>query len=505
MSIRSRISDAWSALTGRAAPVSGAGSYSFTGGPMTVDAFGAKRAPSPWRLVETYKGLVYACANGNAKATVRTPLRMYAKTSKGQARPRCAHVGITRSARHRLEQMGHVARSMSSGDEVHEVLEHPVLSALDNPNSEFDRIGLLKYISLSLDIVGSGYIAPVDGGFGPPVELWPLEPHWVFPVRSSTSAIVQKYTYFSKDYLPDQLIRFRDLGLRDAYGPGYSNGQAAFEYGGLEDKWLSVQDQLLGIQARPGVMISSFDQTQAMGEPEAEKLESKMNKKFGPGGQGRIFVNRTGLRVDPIAYPPIDPGGLELSKYDVERVANCFGYPVEYLTGDTNLANLQAAHRKHGEQAIEPRHQLIASVLTSFVQRYDSRLFFAFDECLPENEESKGKVWEGRIKNGWKLNDWLNDEGYEEVSWGHEAWIPSTLRQPSEPRQQPMAPATQDADKEPPPDPKDPDDDESKRAFDLANRALSLLEREDDPGRFPEAGREQPRRTWLADRRADRG
>ena len=503
MSLQSRIKNAWSALTGRSAgPASGAASYSWTGGPMSIDAFGAKRAPSPWRLVEAYKGLVYACADGNALATVRVPLRLYARRDAGQARPRCFHGQVSRSMRRRLGDLPWVARSMANGDDVHEIFDHPLLTVLNKPNTEFDRISMLYYILLSLDIVGSGYLSPVDGGFGPPAELWPLEPHWVFPVRSGTSALVQKYTYFAKSYLPEELIRFRRVGLRDAYGPGYSPGLAAFEYAGLEDKWLTVQDQLLGIQSRPGIVVSPADGL-PMGDSERGKLENQLNRKFGPGGQGRLLVANQKININPVAYPPIDPGGLELSRYDLERVANCFKYPVEYLTGETNLANLQAAHRQHAEQAVEPRCHLLASVLTTFAQKFDDRLFFAFDNCLPESEESEAKVWDIKLKNGSALiNEARADYGDEPVAWGDEPWLASTLRQPSEERPKPAPiPA-----KIPPADPVEPDeDDKADRALELASRALALLaEREDDPGRFPEPRRGDARRTWLADRQADR-
>ena len=507
MSLKSRITSAWSALTGRSSgPASGAGGYGYTGGPMTLDAFGAKRSPSPWRLVESYKGLVYACAHGNAKATVRVPLRLYARQGKGQAKPRCAHAGVIRSNRRRLEALPWVARSMNGGDDVHEITEHPLLSVLDRPNSEFDRQGLLKYLCLSLDIVGSAFLDPVDGGFGPPAELWPLEPHWVFPVRSSNSALVQSYTYFSKSYLPDQLIRFREIGLRDAYGPGYGNGLAAFEYAGLEDKWQTVQDQILGIQARPGVIVSPEDGL-GMGDPERGRFEGQLNRKFGPGGQGRILVPTTPVKVQPILYPPIDPGGLELSRYDLERIANIFGYPIEYLTGETNLANLQAAHRQHAEQAVEPRCHVLASVLTGYARRFDDRLFFAFDDCLPENAESEAKVWDIQIKNGSSVIDEARaDRGEEPVAWGKEPWLASTLRQPSEERPAPVAPATNP--KVPPDDPVDPDagDDKVKadRALDLAGRMLALMEREDGPGRFRGARPRRPGRAgWTADGPAD--
>src|SRR6185437_4201577 len=83
--INSRVSDAWDGLRGRAAPAGSGQGLTWTGGPFAGDAWGSKPAPSPIRLVEAYKSLVFACARFNADGTSKVPLRLYAASggSKG--------------------------------------------------------------------------------------------------------------------------------------------------------------------------------------------------------------------------------------------------------------------------------------------------------------------------------------------------------------------------------------------------------------------------------------
>ena len=80
---------------------------------------------------------------------------------------------------------------------------------------------------------------------------------------------------------------------------------------------------------------------------------------------------------------------MEVNIYLKEMVAHCLGVPVSYLSKETNMANLQASRTQLAEQAVEPRAQMLASVLTDLVRKYDDRLFFAFDESIPEDEERR--------------------------------------------------------------------------------------------------------------------
>ena len=101
MTFLDRLSNAFAALAGKAAPA-GTGGSSWTGGTVYADAFGAKRAPTPARLVESYKSIVYTCANLNAQAVSASPLRLFATTATGQKEPRRTHVSVTAATRKRL-------------------------------------------------------------------------------------------------------------------------------------------------------------------------------------------------------------------------------------------------------------------------------------------------------------------------------------------------------------------------------------------------------------------
>ena len=63
---------------------------SWLGGPQHTDPFGARRAPSPWQLIEKYVGLIYACVARARDAVARAvgKGRIGCLESRGKAQER---------------------------------------------------------------------------------------------------------------------------------------------------------------------------------------------------------------------------------------------------------------------------------------------------------------------------------------------------------------------------------------------------------------------------------
>jgi phage portal protein BeeE len=493
MRFRDRMSAAWQALTGRSGAPSAYGTGPMVmGGPYHQDAFSSKRAPTPYEIIELYKSLIFFCTNLNADRTTAVPQRLYAMSGSGMPKPRsaCQPRSLTRAEEKRLKWLPGLMRSVAGAEDIHEITHHPFLELLDDPvpedESDFDRDQLINLLCRYIDVVGTAYAKPVAYGEFPS-EFWPLQSQYILPLRRLNTAIITDYNYFAETYKAADLFRVRlRPSLHDPYGAGYSAAQAAVQYAGLEDEWVSIQKSLLGAGPRFGMVISAADAKMPIGKDEGEKLEREMNAKFSRGGANRVWVNKTGLNVQTTTYPPSDLAGLEISRYNLERIANCFGVPPAYLSDSANLANTQAAKELHATNAVEPRANCIGAALSRFVRRYsgDRRLFVAPDPVVAEDEERKTKVVDMKLKNGsLVINEARADDGLPPVEWGDEPWLPQTLIQPTaaaEAREAAQAAADKAAE-QPKPDPAgDPAaDDESSRALrDRLGRALDLIEEE---------------------------
>jgi hypothetical protein len=428
----------------------------WSGGPLYADAFGAKRGPSPWQLVESYSQIAFACTEFNALGVSALPLRLYSASGRGKPKPRSYSEPRTvrRVEVQRLMGLPYVAKTFSSKDveDVHEITSHPFLETLDHPAVDpdpesgqdyFDRPTLIATLCRYLDIVGLAYLKPEsESGVGfadlvaakiPPPLLWPLQAQYVWPVRQPDSALIWRYKYFLEDYLPRDIIQIRlRPSLRDPYGAGYAAAQAAWQYSGLEAKGISMWDQLLGRGARPNMIVSPADPNYPFGEDEARRYQAELNTFHGGGRGGGLHVARFPVSATPIHYPGFDTGEMEINVYNMERMANCWGVPVSFLSSETNLANFQAGRTFHAQFGIEPRAQCLASAFTRIVRRFDPRLFMAFDGAIGEDKEANARIIDMKVKAGIITGNEANsDEPWTPKPWLEEPWIPGTLVQPS--------------------------------------------------------------------------
>lgn len=414
------------------------------GGPVFSDAFRFRSAPTPYDLVESYKSLIYACIQLNVNGVTRTPLRLYAITKKGQARPKCAVKAVSRKAKQRLRNLDNrgadaqVFKAFAHAEEIEEVTDHPILEVVTNVNPEMDHLSLLAYTVMSLEVAGSAYWWPNKGAYGIPTELWTLPPHLVYPMFTSGGLVPDSYMYGGYDFKPNELVRFRRMSMKNPFGQGYSPAQAAIEYARLEDVWTSMCDDMLSNGPRPSLLVSHRDPKGSIGQAERRRLELDMNQKGRGGRAGSVFFADGALMVQPITYPATDLAGMKVSEYVMDRLANCFGVPVSMLqTEDVNRANAEAGLAQHARDAIEPRCKVIASTLTRWVHSLDrngsrgfDRLFFAFDSAVAEDRAAEMEYLTNAVnKLGLPPNKALTELGFEDIGpEGDVSYLPTSLQ-----------------------------------------------------------------------------
>jgi HK97 family phage portal protein len=418
-------------------------------GPIYYDAYRSRRAPSLPELVEAYKAICYSCANFNANGVARVPLRLYAASEAGMARPKgrdwggCHPLRKTSEGRRRekwLRASRFSPNLVRKAEEIDEVVEHPLLEAMHEVNPDFDHNALIRYTALCLDVVGAAYWWPEAQGQRVS-SIWPLQAQYVKPVFLAGESAVHEYVYFAHHYQPAELVRIRHVSLRDPHGFGYGPTQAAFAYVGLSDQFVSVQENLMGQGFRPSAVIRPKEANMPMGKDERRRLQTEMDAQWTGPRAGRVFIADAALDVDTLSWPPSDLAALEISDNALQRIANCFGVPISLLkTEDVNLANAEAGHRQHAELAIEPRCVLIASAITTWLHGVENverlgwdRLFFAFDNPVAEDAEREAKIFDMKLKNGsLTINEVRLEEGYDSVPYGDLPWFPQTLVQPDQ-------------------------------------------------------------------------
>lgn len=383
-----------------------------------VDAYRQHRVPSPDDLLDELKNTAWTCASINAAVCAAHPPRLYVRTGPLQSRPRCRTQSL--AANHPLA-LAHKGTAL-----VEEVTEHPLLDLLRQVNPTHNQFDLLELTELYLEIFGAAYwLLERDGFGGIPSRIWILPAQHVRPSRAPGSrSLVDAYEYrqgaMTQHFAPDEIIHFRFPDPRDPYAAGLSPLKACFEQVALASQYSAMKRAIYENTGIPSVVLSA---PEALGTDERSRLETEWNQKFRKGGQGRLLIAETSLKLDVISHSMGDLAALAEARATKEDIANAFHVPIPYLTGETNLANMEAAEIFHLRLAIVPRLRRRDEKLNEqLLPLYDptGRLFFASEDPTPANRQHLLAQQAQDLKLGVRtINEVRAERGLPPVSWGH--------------------------------------------------------------------------------------
>ncbi len=368
----------------------------------TNDYFRREREPTKLDLIRQYKRVIYSCANLNSDTTACKKLRLYVKTSAKDRKPRVP-VRPVKSAQldYLYKEYGH-QEFFKDFATVEEVIEHPILKLFKfvNESNFSDEYSLFRDTQLYLEVVGTAYwfLDTTGSIFGQPKQIWLLPSQYVEPKQEPGSKnLVDYYEYnpgnggTTEKFKPEEILQFSCGDLSNPFVEGKSPAKACWADIIVEDKLLSHLTGTLENEARPDGMIIPKE---PIGEDMAVLWEKSFRLRYGRGKSGGIYVPPESVDFIPLEWPIRDIARLDIQKSSKLAIANTFGVPMALLEAQSiNRATLEAAQIQHGRYAIRPRHAKIIGRLNSvqFINRWDSsgRLFLAFDDPVPEDEQLK--------------------------------------------------------------------------------------------------------------------
>jgi HK97 family phage portal protein len=174
--------------------------------------------------------------------------------------------------------------------------------------------------------------------------------------------------------------------VRDPYLGGMSPTRAAYEQIKIASEYTAFKQAKFSNHAVPDALLSPDE---VIGEEERDRLEMQWNAKMRRGGAGRVLVAESKMNLQLLQHSMGDMAALADGKANEESIALAYGVPQPYLTGQTNLANLQAARQQHAELTIRPRIRRRDQKLNEqLVPLYDAsgRLFLHTDDPVPEDQ-----------------------------------------------------------------------------------------------------------------------
>ncbi len=395
------------------------------GGGAFLDSYRRHREPSPRALLDELKHTAWACASVNAAVCAAYPPRLYVATGPGQSAPKCLTRALHPAAEARLRDAAHLYLATRGARAIEEVVAHPLLDLLRQVNPVHNRFDLWELTQLYLEVHGTAYwLIQDDELLGIPAGIWILPAQHVTPRREANSrALVDWYEYRAGSgvarYRPDEVIAFRCPDPRDPYTSGLSPLRACFEQAALASEYAAMKRAVYDNTGVPSVVLSPAE---VIGADERDRLEEQWERKFRRGGAGRVLVAESGLKVDVLSHSMGDLAALADMRATKEDIANAFHVPLPFLSGDTNLANMQAADHLHRTLAIVPRLRRRDEKLNEqLIPRYDptGRLFVASEDPTPQDQARVLRQTESDLKYGVRtINEIRAERGLPPVPWG---------------------------------------------------------------------------------------
>jgi len=240
-------------------------------------------------LVAKYTGWVYACANRNAIAAARIPLRLYASKPTKNARSKFATCRVKDKQKAFMAESASLSRYVRKGVDVEEVLEHPFLELMAKVNPFTNGFELLEFLFLSQEITGECYWYLIYDNLGMPTEIYPLFSQYM-KIIADQNNFIKEYIYsignITKQKIStEDIIHFKYQSLQNALH-GMSPLEAGILAADLSQSMNLYETGLIKNRAHPDFAVVLPPEAGQPTESEQRRVETIWNKKYRGSSKG---------------------------------------------------------------------------------------------------------------------------------------------------------------------------------------------------------------------------
>jgi len=321
-----------------------------------------------------------------------------------------------------------------NGENIEEVTEHPVLDLLYRVNewtTKFDHFWLTQAY---LELAGE---APwfIERENGVPTNIYFLSPDKITPIVGK-DRLVDGYKYRISS------IKEVILDVEDVIFLKYPNPANQFRGLGTLEQAASIVDldnfselwnrKFYENSARPdSVLTVKVDQ---MTQQQKEELKTSIRKAYqGIDKSHGTMVLFGDMELDTFGFSQKDMDFTEQQKFGRDKILGIFRVPKAIIaqTEGTNFASSRVATQVFSRYTITPKMERLVQQLNEFLLplfKGTEKLFLDYENPVPEDEESKAKVYKDALEAGYMtINEVRTLEGMPEIEGGDTLYLSNTL------------------------------------------------------------------------------
>lgn len=299
---------------------------------------------------------------------------------------------------HRLAAAGSRGASMCERCEepgVSFVPAHPALEVWNRPNDFFTNSLFTETYQQHIDLVGEGWWVVVYLG-GRPIELWPVRPDRMAPVRDPQK-FINGYVYRSPDgqLIPLRLDEVVPMRTPAPWDPYRGAGAVQTLFNNLWGAKYAAEwnRRFFENSALPGGVIEI---PAHLSEPEWEEFQNRWAESHrGVRNAHTVAMLEYGAKWIDTKYTQRDMEFVELRRVNREEIREAFGIHghILGLSEDVNRANAEAADVTFARRLLVPRLDRIKDALNGpFLKLFGAMgkgYEFVYTNPVPEDEEAE--------------------------------------------------------------------------------------------------------------------
>jgi len=337
-------------------------------------------------LLQAYRNWVYICANKNATAVSKQPLRLYvAKTDA--SRKSLQPTRKVESNTLRYLKQNHYG-SMRKAVVVEEVVEHPFLTLIKNPNTFLNQKDFFFLTQLFKELAGDSYWYKNNNRLKQPKELWNLYPNLMSIIPGETN-YVDGYIYTREDgqHIPiktEEIVHFLFPNPNDKYY-GASPVMAVASSYNIRENADKYENALF---TNMGTLEGYFTTKESIRDADFERIKEQIKNNWsGVKNAGKSPLLDNGLEYKAVSQSPRDLSYVELRKNTREEIAAAFGVPLsKIITENVNKSNSETGSHDYEADTILPRLVSLAEEINeTILPLYSDNIFCAFDNPVRED------------------------------------------------------------------------------------------------------------------------
>ena len=347
-------------------------------------------------LLAAYHGWVYVCASRNAATFSETPLRLYvAKQVSGQ-KMKVPTKPITMKQYDYFQSNPKITSlpQFTKATEIEEIIEHPAIDLLHTVNPFMNQTDLMEITDLYEELTGNGYWYVVKNALGIPTEIWPVPPDRM-RVVPDLKEFIKEYRFVKPisgydngvSLELDEVVHFKYPNPNNQYY-GASPLQAIADTYNINQNMNLYENAMFTNNGRPEGFWTVPEDAQ-LGSDERKRLKTELAETYqGVFNSGKSGLLEGGVKFEKISFAPRELGFLRGREWTKAEIFEAYDTPQGLLSEKANRANADAAQYVYSKFGIRPRHRRFEEKMNEqFAPMFDEKIFFAFDNCVPEDSE----------------------------------------------------------------------------------------------------------------------